>query len=93
MICKNCGREIDDNSYTCEYCGVATNIDYSKYKEDSNDKIGCFFMILSFVFPLIGFILYFAWKNCRPASAKVAINCAWVSTALAIIGKVIDYLL
>ena len=94
MICKNCGREIEDDTYVCKYCGVATTIDYSKaIGEANNDTAGCFTLIFSFLFPLIGFILYFAWKDCKPKSARTAARCAWCAIILQIILAVINKLL
>ena len=96
MHCKNCGKEIEEGAYVCKHCGVATNIDYSKYNVEPNDNIGCFPMVISFVIPIVGFILYFAWKSNRPKSAKTAAKCAWtriiINIIIGAIGLISDHL-
>lgn len=79
MFCKNCGKEIDDNAFVCPHCGVkvertgapaASNL-------DNGSKIG--WGILSFMFPLVGLILFIMWKTERPKTAKVCGICALIS--------------
>ncbi|MGN0143405.1 MAG: zinc ribbon domain-containing protein [Clostridium sp.] len=91
MICQNCGREIEDDTYVCKYCGVATTVDYSNEIEQAkNDTAGCCTIIFSFLFPIIGLILYFAWKDCKPKSAGTAAKCAGAGIILHIISVLID---
>lgn len=65
MYCKNCGAEISKEAYICPKCGV-------KVKEENNieDKPNTGLNILSLFFPIVGIILYFAWKNQTPKRAK-----------------------
>lgn len=50
-----------------------------------DESIGVGAGILSFLFPLIGFILYFVWKDESPRKAKQASTIAWISFAFSFI--------
>lgn len=47
-----------------------------------DDSIGAGWGILSFIFPIVGFILYFIWKDSEHSKAKQAANIAWISIAI-----------
>lgn len=70
MFCKDCGREIDDNSKFCQYCGtaqtlptpqntkkdnIATTIEEAKY-DKPNDIIKTIIYFSLIIFLLIAFI-------------------------------------
>ena len=38
MICRNCGKEIDDNATECIYCGCPTGLEEA-VAEDESDRI------------------------------------------------------
>jgi len=44
----------------------------------SGEDIGVGWGILSFLFPIVGFILYFVWKDNDNHKAKQAANIAWI---------------
>ena len=46
------------------------------------ESIGAGWGILSFLFPIIGFILYFVWKDTANYKAKQAANIAWIGIAI-----------
>jgi len=48
----------------------------------AEESIGAGWGILSFLFPIIGFILYFVWKDTENHKAKQAANIAWISIAI-----------
>lgn len=48
----------------------------------SQESIGAGWGILSFIFPILGFILYFIWNDHQPYKAKQAANIAWISIAI-----------
>ena len=50
--------------------------------EPIEESIGVGWGILSFIFPIIGFILYFVWKDNENHKAKQAANIAWISIAI-----------
>lgn len=49
------------------------------------EPIGAGWGILSFIFPIIGFILYFVWKDTANYKAKQAANIAWISIAISFV--------
>lgn len=49
------------------------------------ESIGAGWGILSFIFPIIGFILYFVWKDTANYKAKQAANIAWISIAISFV--------
>lgn len=49
------------------------------------ESIGAGWGILSFLFPIIGFILYFVWKDTANYKAKQAANIAWISIAISFV--------
>lgn len=84
--CRNCGAQMDDESVYCQNCGANNGNEenataqptYSQSMDDINTNIHSVpadgnnvgFNILSFLFPLIGLILYLCWKNSFPLRAK-----------------------
>lgn len=65
MFCKNCGKEIPDNSIACTNCGAPTgNV------EDTGSLGWC---LLGCCIPMAGLILYFVWKDQKPKTAKKCI--------------------
>ncbi len=48
MFCPNCGKEIEDTSHFCRYCGadVTKNVSKTEKKEGA----GCFFKVLLWIF-------------------------------------------
>lgn len=57
----------------------------SQYPVSKEESIGAGWGILSFIFPIIGFILYFVWKDTSNYKAKQAANIAWISIALSFV--------
>ncbi len=51
----------------------------------AEENIGAGWGILSFLFPIIGFILYFVWKDTEIHKAKQAANIAWISIAISFV--------
>lgn len=52
MFCKNCGKEIDDNSNVCTYCGTPQN-QGNVVAPDSNDNGSFGWSILGCCIPLV----------------------------------------
>lgn len=46
------------------------------------ESIGAGWGIVAFLFPIIGFILYFVWKDTEHHKAKQASNIAWISIGI-----------
>ena len=78
MKCSKCGKTIDNDSQFCEHCG---NCVYNVVRTDDS-KLGVGLGILSFLFPIVGFVLYFQYKNSAINKAKQAVKLAWIGFAI-----------
>lgn len=71
MYCRNCGKECDDKAVICIHCGCLTgNNDGKKIFEE--DAPSVLFVLIGFLLPLVGFILFLAYLNTAPKKAKSA---------------------
>ena len=78
MKCSKCGKTINNDSLFCEHCG---NRVYNVVSTDDS-KLGVGLGILSFLFPIVGFVLYFQYKNSAKNKAKQAVKLAWIGFAI-----------
>ncbi len=69
MYCRNCGRQIDENTVCCPYCRTDTTIGNAV---DTNDGSNIWFAILGFFVPIVGLILYLVYEKERPKRARSA---------------------
>lgn len=76
MFCKNCGKEIDDKSYVCPYCGIKTDTDKAE-KTDENSGSRAGWGILSFLIPLVGLILFLPGNKIARKRQKCAALARW----------------
>lgn len=96
IICKTCGHE---NEISLERCSVCDS-DLSELKEeieyvvppDIINKPSLLLRILSFLMPIIGFILFFVKKKSEPKAAKSYLKCAIVSFVIGLIISFVAYL-
>ena len=68
MFCKNCGKQIDDNSVVCPYCGAETKSQATaqqpqyqqpyqqQYTEKRSNSYAIAGFVLAFFFALLGLI-------------------------------------
>lgn len=81
MFCKNCGKEVADDSAFCPECGANLKentppqtpnapVTYNATATNPEDSSSFGFAFLCFLFPLIGLILYLVWKSTLPLKAK-----------------------
>jgi len=71
MFCKVCGKEVNDQAVVCVHCGCSLK-EEKTLAPFSTEGAGCFLSGLSFIFPLLGLILYFVWKDSKPQASKDA---------------------
>jgi len=71
MFCKVCGKEVNDQAVVCVHCGCSLK-EEKTLAPLSTEGAGCFLSGLSFIFPLLGLILYFVWKDSKPQASKGA---------------------
>ena len=79
MKCTSCGKEIADDSKFCEYCGTAI--------APNCPKASVFGILVSFLIPLIGFILYGANSKKNPNAAEKYL---WWSISGFVIGIILN---
>ena len=77
MFCKNCGKDIPENSINCQNCGAPTN---NQLDTGSNG-----WLCLGCCVPIARLILYFVWKDERPKTAKKCIIGCLITIALTVI--------
>ncbi len=86
MYCQNCGNEVDDKAFVCVNCG------HKLSNQLSSGELGCFLLGLSFLFPILGLILYLVWQDSNPEKAASAGKAAlWgfiIGVILALIGAI-----
>jgi len=94
MFCPNCGSSIDDNAEICIHCGVNVLTFHKQKTVAKEDAPNIWINILSLCcFPLLGFIIYFAWKDTQPKAAKSALIFAVIGLALSIIVAIISFVI
>ena len=83
-FCKNCGKEIDNNTTFCPHCGGT-----QENKPAVVDNGGFAWGLLGFCLPLVGLILFLVWKDTKPKTSKAAGKGALISVILAVVYYVI----
>ena len=68
--CTKCGKELLDEAVFCPYCGC--QVGYVNNTPPVADGPDTAIAVLSFFFPLVGFILYVVMKDATPLRAKSA---------------------
>lgn len=56
---------------------------------NSEDKLSTILKVVSFIFPIVGAILYFVWKDSKPVSSKSACTFALYGFAFGIIMNIL----
>lgn len=77
-FCKNCGKEIDNNTNICPNCGVSQT-------PVVVDNGGFLWGLLGCCIPIVGLILFLVWKDTKPKTAKAAGIGALVSVILVVV--------
>lgn len=81
MFCRQCGTELNDQAAFCTACGKAVAAEparpeaqpvYQQPVQVSEDTGSYGWWALGFFFPLVGLILFLAWKEQKPLTAKRA---------------------
>ena len=68
--CSNCGNPVNENQDVCLNCGVVLKKKFTNQPVEEGSTGG--WAVLGFFFPLVGLILYLAWIDTKPKSAKAA---------------------
>lgn len=78
MVCIKCNSQVEDGVKFCPVCGAnlvegVNNANFdaqSNFNSMSSDKVNVLLVIISVFIPLVGFILFFAYKSKSPKTAK-----------------------
>jgi len=94
MYCTSCGKDLHDDAVICPACGVPTKNFKNQNMQVSNasasdDSMGCLLGGVYFLFPIVGLILYFVWKDTKPRSAKFAGKWALIGVIVNIVFAII----
>lgn len=87
--CKNCGHEVSEFAANCPECGQPQNQSSPQRRSTAPDTGGFGWGLLGFCIPIVGIVLYFVWKDERPATSKVLIQGALISIGLTIVGNIL----
>lgn len=97
MYCRRCGKEMPDGAGFCPSCGEPQNggaRQQSTYQQPAVYDSGSFgWAILGFLIPLVGLVLWLAWIDIKPKSAKMAGMGALVSVILGIVGGILSVII
>lgn len=74
-FCPKCGTEIPTGSQFCPKCGTRYG-DGNASSSTTGASTGL--KIVSFLFPIIGWILYFIYKDEQPVKASECAKFAWI---------------
>jgi uncharacterized membrane protein YvbJ len=93
MYCQNCGAENPEVATFCSKCGTTiknvsnqtVSANYSTQVSNTNDTKGIGWFILCFLFPIVGFVLFFVWKNNNPNRASWVLTAAGVGFGVGLI--------
>ena len=91
-FCTRCGSQIDESAIFCPKCGQQQGQGFTyQYQqpfynaptytaEDLAPSRG--FAVLSFLFPIVGLVLWIVWKNTKPGKAESCAKGALASTCV-----------
>lgn len=87
--CRECGEMISESAPTCPKCGASQRPSgaVSSGGDDLNPSTGL--NILSFLFPLVGLILYLAYNDKSPRRAKACGKWALIGFVVSIVLTII----
>ena len=83
MYCSNCGNKLNDNEDVCLKCGVM--VKKGTTNNNVEDKPLVILNILSFLYPVVGLILYLSMKSSTPNRAKKCGKYAIIGTIVSVV--------
>lgn len=83
--CRECGEMIAESAPTCPKCGAKQKVGLNLSTETEIDKDpNTGLNVVSFLWPIIGLILYIAYSETSPRRAKACGKWAIIGTVVAI---------
>ena len=76
--CRECGEMISESAPTCPKCGATQNVGSAFGRKDLDPNTGL--NIVSFLWPVVGLILYCVYNDDSPRRAKACGKWALIST-------------
>ena len=70
--CKNCGKEVAENTKTCPHCLADQTVSSPGSNPAPVDNGGFGWGLLGCCIPIAGLILFLVWKDTKPKTAKAA---------------------
>ncbi len=92
--CKNCGKEMSDNTTICPNCGASQNVASSQTSQPPVvDNGGIGWGLLGCCIPIVGLILFLVWKDSKPKTSKAAGIGALVGVILVVLYYLIVFVI
>ncbi len=92
-FCPNCGNPVNPNADICVRCGISlrkTNSAQSRTADSgTDDLLDIGLIIVSILFPLIGFIIGAVIKSDNPVKASKCIKAASISVGVQIVAIIL----
>lgn len=83
-ICKNCGKEIDDNAVVCVNCGSS-----QQQIPQAVDNGGFGWGLLGCCIPIVGLVLFLVWRDTKPKTSKAA----GIGALVSVVGSIVFYII
>lgn len=93
--CTRCGCELNDDAKFCTSCGARVsnegntpnhfnnNMNTASIATDNESTV--IYGVLSFLFPIVGLILFLVYNDTKPRRAKTSGKCALASVIIGIV--------
>lgn len=82
--CNHCGKEIADEAVVCPICGC-------QVPSVAKDVAGIGLKVLSFLFPIIGLILWLVYHDQYPMRAKAIAKFALIGFAVGVVFSILSF--
>lgn len=79
MYCAKCGNKLGYNQTSCDICHCSEVIE-----KETNDKVNYFMVVISFILPFIGIILWLLNKGDKPKTSLYCLIGSLASSLFAI---------
>jgi hypothetical protein len=99
MFCRNCGKEIPDNTEYCRYCGAQqpqkaasspASQDTAPTKKSDDNIYGIIALVLAFIFPIGGLAMgIYAQTSKNPETHRFGVAATWISAAILLLSIIV----
>ena len=91
--CSQCGTQLNENANFCSNCGKSFSnpnnypINYTPVQNNGSSVTVVICAIVGLLFPIIGAILYYVFRDSDIRAARTANLCSWIS----FLGQILCY--